>query len=306
MRAKQDSNSILGAVWIAITLLAASFQIARTSEQHRLRAILNTAEAGYVRFVYAFPVALTVTTIWLLGPAKIPDTGPRFWLGITGGGIAQILGTLALLQAFKARNFAVGTIYAKTEVLFVGAGSAIILGEPLNMLGWLGVVVCLAGITWLALSKADTATKLTALDPAAMFGVLAAIGFSLAAIGIRAASTSLEGSVAGRALFTLTAMLGIQTLIQGAVLAQSSTSSLAKVGRAWKPAIIVATLSLFGSFSWATAMTLESAAKVRTLGQVEIVLAFMIGITVHHESHHRSEYLASALTTAGIVLLVMS
>ncbi len=303
-------------MWIVITLLAASFQIARTSEQHRLRAVLNTAEAGYVRFVYAFPVALTVTTIWLLGPAEIPDTGPRFWLGITGGGIAQILGTLALLQAFKARDFAVGTIYAKTEVLFVGAGSAIILGEPLNLLGWLGVVVCLIGVTWLALSKANTSTqltsakltasKLTALDPAAMFGVLAAIGFSLAAIGIRAASTSLEGSVAGRALFTLTAMLGIQTLIQGAVLARSSTSSLAKVGRAWKPAVIVAALSLCGSFSWATAMTLESAAKVRTLGQVEIVLAFMIGIAIHHESHRRSEYLASAVTTAGIVLLVLS
>ncbi len=298
-------------MWIIITLFAASFQIARTSEQHRLRAILNTAEAGYVRFVYAFPVALTVTTIWLLGPAEIPDTSPRFWLGITGGGIAQILGTLALLQAFKARNFAVGTIYAKTEVLFVGAGSAIILGEPLNLLGWLGVLVCLIGVTWLALSKADTttkltSTKLTALDPAAMFGVLAAIGFSLAAIGIRAASTSLEGSVAGRALFTLTAMLGIQTLIQGAVLARSSTSSLTKVGRAWKPAVIVAALSLCGSFSWATAMTLESAAKVRTLGQVEIVLAFMISIAVHHETHRRSEYLASALTTAGIVLLVLS
>ena len=269
-----------------------------------------------MRFVYAFPVALTVTSIWLLGPAEIPDTSPRFWLGITGGGIAQILGTLALLQAFKARDFAVGTIYAKTEVLFVGAGSAIILGEPLNLLGWIGVVICLIGVTWLALSKADASTqlsaskltvsKLTALDPAAMFGVLAAIGFSLAAIGIRAASTSLEGSVAGRALFTLTAMLGIQTLIQGAVIARSSTSSLAKVGRAWKPAVIVAALSLCGSFSWATAMTLESAAKVRTLGQVEIVLAFMIGIAIHHETHRRSEYLASALTTAGIVLLVLS
>ncbi len=306
-------------MWIAVTLLAASLQIARTSEQHRLRSVLNTAEAGYVRFVYAFPAALTFAIIWVLGPGELPSPGTAFWLSVTGGGIAQILGTMALLQAFKLRDFALGTIYAKTEILFVGAGSALILGEPLSLLGWLGVIICLTGVIWLATSSTDQTTPqadtTTAghtgysrfrLDPAAVFGILAAGGFSLAAIGIRSASTSLEGATVERALFTMTAMLGVQTLIQGIALARSSGSSLRNVIDAWRPALIVASLSLSGSLAWATAVTLENAAKVRTLGQIEIVLAFATGVLVHREAHRPVEYLASAITTAGIVLLVLS
>lgn len=304
-------------MWIAITLLAACLQIARTSEQHRLRVHLNTVEAGYARFVYAFPVSCVLLGLWLLGSPSLPATNPTFWSGVVAGGIAQILATLALLHSFKLRDFAIGTIYAKTEVLFVGAGSAIILGEPLTSLGWLGVLICLIGVAWLALSRTtgddtgdtgDTdATGISnLLDPAAGFGVLAACGFALAAIGIRGASSSLEGSVVTRALMTLTVMLGVQTLLQGIAIAQSSASSLRRVAAAWRPAILVAGLSLSGSFAWATAMTLENAAKVRTLGQIEIILAFAIGVAVHNEHHRRSEYVASAVAAAGIGLLVLS
>lgn len=301
-------------MWIAITLLAACLQIARTSEQHRLRVHLNTVEAGYARFVYAFPVSCVLLGLWLLGSPSLPATNPTFWSGVVAGGIAQILATLALLHSFKLRDFAIGTIYAKTEVLFVGAGSAIILGEPLTSLGWLGVLICLIGVAWLALSRTtgddtgDTdATGISKLlDPAAGFGVLAACGFALAAIGIRGASSSLEGSVVTRALMTLTVMLGVQTLLQGIAIAQSSASSLRRVAAAWRPAILVAGLSLSGSFAWATAMTLENAAKVRTLGQIEIILAFAIGVAVHNEHHRRSEYVASAVAAAGIGLLVLS
>lgn len=307
-------------MWIAITLLAACLQIARTSEQHRLRVHLNTVEAGYARFVYAFPVTCVLLGLWLLGSPSLPATNLTFWGGVVGGGIAQILATLALLHSFKLRDFAIGTIYAKTEVLFVGAGSAVILGEPLTSLGWLGVLICLVGVAWLALSRTtgddtgdtgdtgDTdATGISnLLDPAAGFGVLAACGFALAAIGIRGASSSLEGSVVTRALMTLTVMLGVQTLLQGIAIAQSSASSLRRVAAAWRPATLVAGLSLSGSFAWATAMTLENAAKVRTLGQIEIILAFAIGVAVHNEHHRRSEYVASAVAAAGIGLLVLS
>ncbi len=50
-------------------------------------------------------------------------------------------------------------------------------------------------------------------------GVLAAAGFAVAAVGIRAASTSLDDPTWNRALLTLTVMLGIQTLINGTQLA---------------------------------------------------------------------------------------
>lgn len=293
-------------MWIIVTLVASCLQIARTSEQHRIRSLLNTSEAGYVRFVYAFPIALLASTIWFGSSGSVPTPGTRFWVGIVGGGTAQILATMALLKSYKLRDFAIGTVYTKTEVLFVGASSAVVLGEPLSKLAWVGAIICLIGVAWLAASGIDPEQNITRVDPAAMFGVAAACGFAMAAIGIRAASTSLTGTVAERALLTLTLMLGIQAAIQGLAIALSRESSLRNVLRAWRPALLIACLSLSGSFAWAVAMTLENAAKVRTLGQIEIVLAFAISIVVHRHQHRRAEYVASAVAASGIFLLVVS
>lgn len=62
-------------------------------------------------------------------------------------------------------------------------------------------------------------------------------------------------------------------------------------------------LSLCGSACWALAVTLTNAAKVRTLGQVEVVIAFAISVWWLHERHTRTEYAASALVVVGVVLV---
>lgn len=293
-------------MWIVITLAAACFQIARTSEQHRLREVLGVAEAGYVRFAYAFPIALGLSAVWFAANGSLPQPSINFWVWVVVAGVSQIVGTMALLHSFRLRDFAVGTIYAKTEVLFVSAASIALLGESIGWVGWVGALLCLAGVASLA-SRGNIKTIVSAgFDPAAWFGMAAALGFALAAVGIRGASSGLDGSAVDRAALTLTAMLGIQTLIQGLAIVRSPTSSLRRVAEAWRPASRVAVLSLSGSAAWALALSLENAAKVRTLGQIEIVLAFAIGVAVHGETHHRKEYVAGAATVAGIVLIVAS
>lgn len=293
-------------MWVAITIAAAFFQIGRTSEQHRLREVLGVAEAGYARFAYAWPLALTLTVAWTLGPGELPELGPTFWVSVTLAGVLQIVGTMSLLQSFRLRDFAVGTIYAKTEVLFVGVASAVVLSEPLGWLSWVGAVICLAGVAWLA-SEGSLRERLAGgLDPAAWYGILAALTFGLTAVFIRRASSSLEGDAVDRALITLAVMLTVQTAIQGAAIAQSGSSSLTAVRRAWRQAIGVGVLSLAGSAAWALAMTLENAARVRTLGQIEIVLAFAIGVLIHREVHRWDEYAASAVVTGGVTLLVIA
>lgn len=293
-------------MWVVVTLAAACFQIARTSEQHRLREVLGVAEAGYVRFVYAFPLALTLSTIWFLTRGSAPSTSLEFWAWATTAGVLQIVATMALLQSFRLRDFAVGTIYSKTEVLFVSAASFVFLGESIGWLGWVGAIICLSGVMWLA-ARGDLRSIASAgLDPAAWFGMAAALGFGITAVAIRAASSSLSGTAVDRAALTVTTILGIQTAVQGAALTASSTSSVRRVFTAWRRALTVAALSLMGSAAWAFAITLENAAKVRTLGQVEIVLAFAIGIVVHGETHHRSEFVASAAAIGGIALIVIA
>jgi drug/metabolite transporter (DMT)-like permease len=293
-------------MWIPITLAAATFQVLRTSRQHQLRSVLSVNGAGFVRYAYGFPLALIVAviTFGVVG-ASIPEIPGRFWPIITGAGVVQILGTVALLRAFDLRDFAIGTVYAKTEVILVAVVSAVALGEPLEPLGWVAAVVCMAGVAWLAAPNRLRDILGSARDPAALMGVAAAACFATAAVGIRAASTSMDGPTWNRALLTLTVMLGIQTLVNASQLAVTDRAELTNVGRAWRSALPVGVLSLCGSIGWAVAVTLANAAKVRTLGQVEIVIAFAISAWVLHEQHRRAEYAASALVLVGVVGVVV-
>lgn len=293
-------------MWVPITLLAATFQILRTSRQHQLRPTLTVNGAGFVRYAYGLPAALiaAVVTFGLLGD-ELPPIPARFWLIVTGAGVAQILGTVALLRAFDLRDFAIGTVYAKTEVVLVAIVSAVALGEPLRPLGWVGAIICMIGVGWLAAPHHVRDVLSSASDPAAMMGILAATGFAVAAVGIRAASESLgDGPAWDRALVTLTAMLGIQTLVNGAQLAATDPHELVAVGRNWRAALPVGILSVCGSAGWALAVTLANAAKVRTLGQVELLIAFALSVWVLHERHTRAEYAASALVLVGILCVI--
>jgi drug/metabolite transporter (DMT)-like permease len=293
-------------MWIPITLAAATFQILRTSRQHVLRNTLTVNGAGFVRYGFGFPLAVLVAVVtFAVAGEPLPEAPWRFWPIIAGAGIAQILGTLALIRAFDLRDFAIGTVYSKTEVLIVAIVSAVVLGEALRPLGWVAAAVCMVGIAWLAAPRRVRDLLSSAADPAALMGVLAATGLATAAVGIRAASNSLGDDPAwNRALFTLTVMLGIQTLINGAQLVITDRGELVNVARQWRAALPVGVLSLCGSAGWAVAVTLTNAAKVRTLGQVEIVLAFAISAFWLHEQHTRAEYAASALVLIGVVGVV--
>jgi drug/metabolite transporter (DMT)-like permease len=51
-------------------------------------------------------------------------------------------------------------------------------------------------------------------------------------------------------------------------------------------------------------VTLQNVAKVRTLGQVELLLTFAISHRFMGERHGRREYLASALVVVGVGLVL--
>lgn len=293
-------------MWVPITLAAATFQILRTSQQHRLRSALSVNAAGFVRYAYGFPLALiaAIATFGIFA-SELPTIPPRFWPIVAGGGLAQILGTQALLRSFDLRDFAIGTVYAKTEIIIVAVVSTIALGEPLRPLGWVAVLICMIGVAWLA-ARGDLRSILSnTFDPAALMGIAAAAGFAIAAVSIRAASTSLgDAPTWNRALLTLTMMLGIQTLLNGVQLAATDRASMTAVARQWRAALPVGVLSLSGSVCWALAVTLTSATKVRTLGQVELLMAFAISVLWLRERHDRGEYAASALVLIGVIGVV--
>ena len=293
-------------MWIPITITAAAFQTARTALQHRLRALLSVSGAGFVRYVYGAPLsAAAVAAFWTLG-MRLPSAGRGFVPMVLIGGIAQIAGTICLIRAFDSRDFAVGTVLAKTEVVQVAIFSWVLLAEPLDSLGWAGAAACTLGVVLLASSGARLRPSLLR-EPAAWYGLAAGGLFGIAAIGIRTAAGSLDGgTVVVRALVTLAAMNTAQTVLHGGYLAVRDREQLRLAAVHWRSSSLVGLLSVCGSAGWAIALTLESAAKVRTLGQVELVFAFLVSHRLLGERHRREELLAAVLVVCGVVLVVVA
>jgi drug/metabolite transporter (DMT)-like permease len=291
-------------IWIPVTLAATVLQTARTAMQQRLRSLLSVSAAGFVRYAFGAPIAIAaaVLTFTVFGQS-VPDIPWRFWPIVTAAGIGQILGTAALITAFDKRDFAIGTVYAKSEVIQVAVLSALFLDEWLAPLGWLSAIVCIVGVVGLARPPGLPLRTLLRLgDPAALAGVAAGGLFAIASVGIRAASTSLgDAPVVVRALLTLAVMNTIQTVVNGTQLAWKQPDQLRLSVVHWRSSAVVGVLSVLGSAAWAIAMTLENAAKVRTLGQVELLLAFAVSHRVFADHHRRSEIGFSALVMAGVI-----
>ncbi len=291
-------------LWIPVTLAAATFQILRTARQHQLRDQLSVFGAGYVRFAYGLPfAAVALFATWMV-QGELPNPNGRFWPYIVAGGSSQILGTVAILKAYEFRSFALGNVFSKTEVVQVAVVSSVILGEPLQPLGWVGAAVCMVGVIWLAAPEGLSDVADGIFDKAAGMGALAGGLFAVSAVCIRGAANSMEGSAWPRAIVTLTMMLSIQTVINGLLLRWLEKAWPLDVLRAWRAAWVVGLLSLCGSAAWALAMTLTNAAKVRTLGQIELVIGFAVSVVWLKEHHQRDEYLASALVMGGIGLVI--
>jgi drug/metabolite transporter (DMT)-like permease len=296
-------------VWVAATLIAAVFQVIRTAMQQQLRGRLTPNGAGFVRYGFGAPLSLGAIGLIALTGHELPDPSWNFVWRVTIAGVGQIVATNLLIRSFALRDFSIGTTYSKTEALQVAVLSWLVLSEPLGAIDWIGAVLVLSGVVVLA-CKGDFASISSILkargDLAMWAGIGAGLGFAFAAIYLRSASGSLgDHPPVIRALFTLAVMNTIQTALNGTWLAVRQPKEFAAIKRAWRSSALVGLFSVLGSAGWAIGMTLQNAAVVRTVGQIDLVFAFLVGRLVFHEQRRPSEYVGAAIVVAGVATVLL-
>ena len=62
---------------------------------------------------------------------------------------------------------------------------------------------------------------------------------------------------------------------------------------------------MLASAGWFTAMTIQNAAYVRALGQIELLFTFAASIFLFHERPNRTEVIGIVLVVGGILLLLL-
>lgn len=295
-------------LWIPVTVAAATFQTLRFMLQKTLSATrLSAAGATFARFVYSAPVILAILAIWLkLTGTELPAVTPLFWAYAAVGGLTQILATVLVVLLFKQRNFAVGITFKKTEVMQTALVGAIVLGEGISLGGFLAILVGLAAV--LVLSKTpDVAGPWwrALVTPASLTGLASGALFAVSGVTYRGASLQLDAEAPLRAGVTLAAVVTMQTLAMTIWLLWRDPGQIRAVWVARCTAVWVGLTSLAGSFCWFLAFTLQNAAYVNALGQVEMVLSLLASVLFFRETIHRREMLGMALLGVSLLTLIL-
>jgi len=298
-------------LWIPITIAAALFQNIRTTMQQKIRGVLSVDGANFIRYLYGAPLALGMLAFLVWGTGReMPAISLPFLGLVTIAGLAQIIATSLMIHAFSLRNYAVGTVYSKTETVFVALFATFIASEPLHLWSWVGILICLSGVAILSVRGSFTNVRNVLADlmhKGALYGILSGLFFAIAAGTIREASKLVPSDdFMIRGITVLACMNTIQIVLMVAYLGRSDPGQFRKIGVNWRSSIWVGIFSVLGSAGWALAMTLENAALVRAVGQIELVFTFIASHLVLKERPSIGEWIGSFLVVGGVVLILIA
>ena len=295
--------------WIPITIAAALAQTFRFMLQKQLKTTgLSTGGATFARFVYSAPLVAVLIAIYARSSGQVFPTMPdRFWLFAVSGGLAQILATMCVVALFSHRNFAVGITFKKTEVVMTAIAGFLILSETVAAAGAIAIGIGLIGVLLLSDPPGGQGKFHSRIfNRAAALGLASGAFFAISAVGYRGASLALShGDTVLRAGTTLAIVTAMQTLALGIWLAWRERGQIMTVLRAWRVAGLVGVTSMIGSFCWFSAFTLQNAAYVNALGQIELIFSIAASALFFKEKISRRELAGMGLLVIGILVLVL-
>jgi drug/metabolite transporter (DMT)-like permease len=301
--ASEPERSMPG-LWIVFTLLAAAGQTLRNALQRELTATLGTTAATHVRFLYGLPFALLfLAAAWLTSSQPLPTPPPAALAWTLGGALSQICATALLLAAMRERSFVVITAYSKTEPVLVALFGLAVLGDALSWPLAIAIGIATAGVLIVSWPKAGSPDPISTLPVA--YGLLSAALFGLSAVGYRGGVKNMPGDALYLNAATLLVFaLLVQTLLLTTYLLLAERQNLTALLKSWRTSLKAGFLGAFASQMWFLALSLETAAKVRTLALVEILIAQIISRSMFKQSLASREGIGIVLIIAGVALLL--
>ncbi|MCE2828628.1 MAG: EamA/RhaT family transporter [Sphingomonadales bacterium] len=270
-------------IWLPATLLAALFQAWRTAVQQRVRAELSVNAAGLVRYLYGLPVGLVLLGLYVVWRnPEIPAIHLPFLAFCAAAGFAQIIGTNLLLMAFGYRNYV-----------------------ALSWLTTCGIAVSVAGVMIVA-AGGQRLRPSDMIQPAALCGLGAGLGFTMTSIFVK--SASLELATSDKLLAALLALVVVQawqTLMQGSYVVWREKEQLPRVIATWRTSGQVGLLAALGSACWFTGFATAPVALVRAVGQIEVILTLGFSRFYLNEGRKPGEVLGLLLVGLGVALALI-
>ncbi|ABG42338.1 transporter, drug/metabolite exporter family [Paraglaciecola sp. T6c] len=290
-------------LWIPFTVMAAFMQSWRNAFQKRLSADVDTLGVTLARFILAVPMAaLYAFVLFSIEDSAVPQMNPKFYLAIVLAAISQIFATALMVKLFRLRNYAMGVGLAKSEAVIAAILGALLFAAPLSAMAWCGVIIGGMAVWLMSVPKGMRDISW----PTLLIGLASGLCFALTTLWVREASLMTQLPFLQSAAYVLFWVLLIQTLILLLWLLIRSPQTLRALCLKPKLVFIISFCSFVGSIGWFTAMSLETVALVKTLGQIEIFFTLLISAKWFKERLQRSDKWGLGLILVGAVLVILA
>ena len=294
--------------WVYWTILAALMQAVRTAGQKQLAGFVSPLTATLVRYLFGLPFAVGYLLLLGFDGPALPEPGAVFYLSGLAAGLLQILATILLIRLVSMRNFAVGTTFIRTEILLTALIGVVLFTEQITTLGWIAMLISVVGLILMNLSKQAGFSGAFSLkgDLSAAYGLAAGLAFALTSLFLRQASLSLGlDDAAYSAAITLVYMVLLQTIVCLGLVFWQKREELKVLTGKLGGCFFIGITSVAGSAGWFTAMTLQSASYVKTLGQIEFLFTLALTIFYFKERPNPAELLGMGFIVIGAIVLLL-
>ncbi len=308
-------------LWIVISIFAALMQAVRTAAQKNLNQRMSNLGTTYVRSVFGLPLMLVFLGYVLMTyGGGWPKLQVSYLLFIAGGAAAQIFATMALIYMFKLRNFAIGTMLTKVDILMTAIIGSALFSEVLSYNGVIALLVVVGGVLLMTIGRMGVGSlagdgvtlRESLLGRSTQVAFLCALLFTFSYLLLREGLLLMQpengavpagvGGMFWKAAWTIVIATVMQIVVVGLWLWRTEPAVFGEMRPNAKIASFIGCTSAVGSMGWYTAFAMQNASYVRAVGQIEVVFTLLIAWFYFRERMTLLELLGVALTVAGILM----
>ncbi|MBN1647189.1 MAG: hypothetical protein JW874_04080 [Spirochaetales bacterium] len=299
-------------MWIIFSVLAALFQTFRNIFSKQLSLHVPGSIASLCRFLFGAPFALAAVLVLALSGNNVAIQFPGYLAMCAGMAVFQLLANILLIGLFRYRNLAISMTLIKTEAVILAFLGIFTLHEVPDVPGWIGILLATGGLVFAGAGKGSlrmspgemirgllTRTSLLALGA----------GASLAACSVflkKSYQYISSGSALMKVMVTLAVIMCIQIAFSFILIKKRHLSQIRLIFKIPVPALLTGLFAVAGSFCWFTAFSMNLAAYVRAVGQVEFIFGLAASFLLFREKTGRTELAGMAGVAAGIMILVLT
>ncbi|MCH7337274.1 DMT family transporter [Acinetobacter sp. NIPH 2699] len=289
--------------WILFTLMAAFMQAWRNAFQKQLSTTVDVYGTTLARFLFAPLFAFSyLAFLYLHQPVTTQvHFSNKFWLYVVIAGISQIYATALMVKLFQQKNYAIGVGLAKSEAILAALVGVLFLQEHLSAWGWVGVSI--GALAVFLLSKGHQHAQLSIKT--LMIGLGSGLCFAITSLLVREASLELTMlPFLHRAAWVLCSLISFQCIIMLLYLGLFSRETLYKMWQRLGLTFKVSVCSFLASLGWFSAMSMQTVAIVKTLGQVEILFSLLISAFFFKEKLAKTDHLGLWLVIVAAIMVI--